>query len=469
MNSILDNRPSKRILSVSQLTGSVRTLIEKTYPLVWVTGEISNLARPGSGHWYFTLKDDQSQLRCAMFANKNRRLRFKPSNGDQVILRGNLSLYTGRGDFQMIAEHMEPAGEGALRAAFEALKNQLEAEGLFREDIKQSFLEYPEHICIISSVSGAALQDVLAVLARRYPIAKVTLLPVLVQGPGSEAEVILALARAATINADLVILTRGGGSLEDLWTFNLESVVRAVADCPVPLISAIGHETDVTLSDFAADLRAPTPSVAAELATPDRADLLRSLSGTEQTLVALMARLLQTHDTALTNTSRRLIPPQRVLQQLMQRADQYELQLRRHQQARMTKVQDRLANARLRLLNLSPQRTLSRQTDALANLRDRLQRSCAQLLATQDARLAALARALNAVSPLNTMDRGFGIVTRGPASPTQPWGEPLAGAKALQPGDELLAHLVDGTLACEVKQIRPLPVELGGAAVSRSS
>lgn len=468
MNSIVDRTPTKRILSVSQLTGSVRMLIEKTYPLVWVTGEISNLARPGSGHWYFTLKDDKSQLRCAMFANKNRRLRFKPANGDQVILRGNLSLYTGRGDFQMIAEHMEPAGEGALRVAFEALKNKLEAEGLFRDDIKQNFLEFPAHICIISSASGAALQDVLSVLARRYPIASVTLLPVLVQGPGSEADVVAALAQAETIDADLVILTRGGGSLEDLWTFNLESVVRAVADCNVPLISAIGHETDITLTDFAADLRAPTPSVAAELATPDGADLLRALNSTEQAFISLMTRTLHTHRTGLGSTARRLVPPQRILQQLMQRADQYELQLRRKQTALLSQASVRLANARRRLLSVSPQRTLNRQSEALSSLRGRLRRASTQLLTIQENRLAAVARALNAVSPLNTLDRGFAIVTKGPASADQPWGAPLSGANALESGDELLAHLGDGTLACEVKQIRPLPVELSGTPTPKA-
>jgi len=452
---------SKRILSVSALTSNVRLLIEKTYPMVWVTGEISNLARPGSGHWYFTLKDAKSQLRCAMFANKNRRLRFKPANGDQVVLRGNLSLYTGRGDFQMIVEHMEPAGEGALRVAFEALKNKLEAEGLFREDIKQDFLEYPEHICIISSASGAAVHDVLSVLARRYPIAQVTLLPVLVQGPGSEADVIAALAQASNIDADLVILTRGGGSLEDLWTFNLEGVVRAVADCPVPLISAIGHETDFTLTDFAADLRAPTPSVAAELATPDGAELLRGLMGAERALRQAMLRQLRNHQSQLTSTTRRLIPPQRILQQLMQRADNFELQLGRNQKARLQQAQLQLNNLGTRLLALSPKRTLERRLQSLLNLRDRLHRSQSHGWAARNTRLAALARALNAVSPLHTMERGFAIVTKGPASKSQPWGEPLADANTLNAGDELLAHLGDGTLACEVKQIRPLPAQLG--------
>ena len=341
-----DTARSERILSVSQLTSNVRLLIEKTYPMVWVTGEISNLARPGSGHWYFTLKDDKSQLRCAMFANKNRRLRFKPANGDQVIVRGNLSLYTGRGDFQMIAEHIEAAGEGALRVAFEALKNKLDAEGLFREDLKQDFLEYPEHICVISSQSGAALQDVLSVLGRRYPIARVSLLPVLVQGPGSEAEVVAALEAAADIDADTVILTRGGGSLEDLWTFNLESVVRAVVDCPIPLISAIGHETDVTLTDFAADLRAPTPSVAAELATPDGAELLRGLEATQQTLALNMQRLIGLNQRRLTQAAQRLVPPQRVLQQLMQRADQLDAKLLRQTQMSLAMANERLDSLR---------------------------------------------------------------------------------------------------------------------------
>jgi len=295
---------SDRVISVSQLTNNVRLLIEKNYPLVWVTGEISNLARPGSGHWYFTLKDNKAQLRCAMFANKNRRLRFKPANGDQVVLRGNLSLYTGRGDFQMIVENMQAAGEGALRAAFDALREKLAAEGLFDEDRKQDFLEYPEHICIISSATGAALQDVLSVLERRYPIARVTLLPVLVQGPGSEADVLGALVDAEDLDADLIILTRGGGSLEDLWTFNLESVVRAVADCQIPTISAIGHETDITLTDFAADLRAPTPSVAAELATPDGAQILHALAGTEETLTLRMQQMLSHYKRALVATAR---------------------------------------------------------------------------------------------------------------------------------------------------------------------
>ena len=452
-----------RVMSVSQITSSVRMLIEKNYPMVWVTGEISNLARPGSGHWYFTLKDDKSQLRCAMFANKNRRLRFKPSNGDQVIIRGGLSLYTGRGDFQMIAEHMEAAGEGALRVAFEALKNKLATEGLFRDDLKQDFLEYPEHICIISSASGAALQDVLSVLGRRYPIARVSLLPVLVQGPGSEAEVVAALHAAANIEADLVILTRGGGSLEDLWTFNLESVVRAVVDCPVPLISAIGHETDVTLTDFAADLRAPTPSVAAELATPDGQELLRTLTAAEQSLALQMQRLLSEQRRALDNAAGRLVPPQRILQQLMQRADQLDATLHRQARNQLSRAGERLTNVHQRLARVTPQHALESKATTLRGLARRLERASVNQLQATRQRFAGVVRAFDAVNPLSSLDRGLAFVTAGPANETSPWGTALGTVTSLAPGDELLAHLGDGTVACEVKAIRDHPVDLAVA------
>jgi len=460
MTQRTDTAKSERILSVSQLTGNVRLLIEKTYPMVWVTGEISNLARPGSGHWYFTLKDDKSQLRCAMFANKNRRLRFKPANGDQVIVRGNLSLYTGRGDFQMIAEHIEAAGEGALRVAFEALKNKLDTEGLFREELKQDFLEYPEHICIISSQTGAALQDVLSVLARRYPIARVTLLPVLVQGPGSEAEVVAALEAAADIDADTVILTRGGGSLEDLWTFNLESVVRAVVDCPIPLISAIGHETDVTLTDFAADLRAPTPSVAAELATPDGSELLRGLEAAEQTLMLNMQRLISSNERRLAQTAQRLIPPQRVLQQLMQRADQLDAQLLRQTQMSLATANERLGNLHRRLEQVTPKQALIRKTEALNSIAARLKRTGTQHLQDAQQRFSAVVRAFDAVNPLASLDRGLAYVTAGPANTSKPWGSTIGSAATLSEGDELLAHVSDGTIACEVKEIRKHPIDI---------
>jgi exodeoxyribonuclease VII large subunit len=395
-----------------------------------------------------------------MFANRNSRARFKPADGQQVIVRGHLSLYQGRGDFQAIVEHMEPAGAGALRAAYEQLRMSLAAEGLFDDDRKQQLLAYPEHIGIVSSASGAALQDVLAVLARRYPIAAVTVIPALVQGPGAEEAIIRALHRAAEINADLIILTRGGGSLEDLWAFNLASVVRAVAASPIPIISAIGHETDVTLTDFAADLRAPTPSVAAEVATPDKAELLRTLRGIEQTLINRLQQRLQAQQLHLARTRKRLVPPQRVLQQLMQRADQSEMRLRSSSHQLFARLRQRLASSTVRLHATAPDKQLKAHRVRRSQLQQRLLRAQHVSIGSQRSRFENLTRALNAVSPLATLERGFAIVMSGPTTATQPWGSPLSRAEAAKPGQELLAHLADGTLVCTVNEQRPSPVQL---------
>ena len=448
-------RKQPRVLSVSELSKAARLLIEEKFPLVWVSGELSNFSRPRSGHWYFTLKDDRAQLRCAMFANRNRRLAFQPKDGDQVIIRGHLSLYEGRGDFQAIVEHIEPAGEGALRLAYEQLRAKLAQEGLFDEAHKADLLEYPEHICVISSATGAALQDVLAVLQRRYPIVAVTVLPTLVQGPHAGPAIIQALHTAAEIDADLVILTRGGGSLEDLWAFNLEEVVRAVVNCPVPLISAIGHETDVTLTDFAADLRAPTPSVAAEVATPDAGELLRSLQGAQHSLNHQMARGIEDRMTLVQQLQRRLVSPARRLEQWMQRADTHEQQLRRNVAKRLQLVQSQLDGLRARLLAQSPSRRFDTQRVRLRDLQLRLARASQAVQNERQNRFGAAWRALNAMNPLGTLERGYAIVTQGPTNHAQPWGAPLNSASDANVGGELLAHLNDGIIACTINEVRP--------------
>lgn len=443
-----------RVLSVSQLAKAAKHLIEEKFPLVWISGELSNFSRPRSGHWYFTLKDDRAQLRCAMFANRNRRLAFQPRDGDQVIVRGHLSLYEGRGDFQAIVEHIEPAGEGALRLAYEQLRAKLAAAGLFDEANKAELLEYPEHICVISSATGAALQDVLAVLQRRYPIVEVTVLPTLVQGPQAGPAIIAALETAGHIDADLIILTRGGGSLEDLWAFNLEPVVQAVYDCPVPVISAIGHETDVTLTDFVADLRAPTPSVAAEVATPDIQELLRGLEATEASLHRQVERGIATRQTRLQQAQRRLVPPGRRLQQWMQRADAQEHQLTRAFEKQLLLAQGKLNQLRARLLARSPRQRLDGQQMRLQELSLRLTSASRTLTVRKQTRFQTAHRALNAVNPLATLDRGYAIITQGPVSHDHPWGTPFNGAQDAKIGSELLAHLADGTLACTIKELR---------------
>ena len=265
-------------ISVSVLAREVKTLLESHFDFVWVEGEISNLARPASGHWYFSLKDDNAQVRCAMFRRANQRLRFTPENGDAVRLRARVSLYEARGDFQLIVEFLEPAGAGALQARFEALRAKLEAEGLFAAERKRPLPTAPAHLGIITSATGAALHDMLTVLRRRCPLIRVSVLPVPVQGVEAAPAVCAAIARAnrwhesGAIPFDALIVGRGGGSLEDLWAFNEESVARAIAGSALPVVSAVGHETDITIADLVADQRAPTPSAAAELLSPDQAD-----------------------------------------------------------------------------------------------------------------------------------------------------------------------------------------------------
>src|SRR6478609_3894547 len=262
-------RNTRQVLSPVQLNTLARELLEGTFAQVWVEGEISNFARPASGHLYFTLKDEHAQVRCAMFRMKASALRFAPRNGLKVLVRGKLTLYEARGEFQLVLEHMEEAGEGALRRAFEELKARLAAEGLFAAERKRPLPAHVRRLGVITSPSGAAVRDVLSVLARRFPLVEVDVLPVQVQGETAPAQIVAMLQRAARSGRyDTLLLARGGGSLEDLWAFNDERLVRAIAASPIPVVSAIGHETDFSLSDFVADVRAPTPSVAAELLVP---------------------------------------------------------------------------------------------------------------------------------------------------------------------------------------------------------
>ncbi|MEW8429342.1 MAG: exodeoxyribonuclease VII large subunit, partial [gamma proteobacterium symbiont of Ctena orbiculata] len=285
MNTTTDNTAQREIYSVSRLVRETRSVLEGSFPLIWVSGEISNLAQPASGHIYFSLKDEIAQVRCAMFRMKRQKLRFRPENGQQVVLRARVSLYEARGEFQLIVEHMEPAGEGALRLAFEQLKQRLAAEGLFDAGHKQPLPSIPQQLGIITSPSGAAIRDLLTVLKRRFPVLPVIIYPVQVQGEGA-AEQITAMLQLADRRdeCDLLILSRGGGSLEDLQAFNDEGVARAIHACRIPLVTGIGHEIDFTIADFVADQRAATPSAAAELVSPDQAAWQRQLKQLGQRL-----------------------------------------------------------------------------------------------------------------------------------------------------------------------------------------
>lgn len=432
-----------QILSVGALARSARVLLEERFNQIWVEGELSNFRKPGSGHWYFTLKDDAAQVSCAMFAGNNRRVRIPVKDGDRVLLRGRVSLYEARGSFQIIAEHIEPAGEGALRAAFDALKDRLAAEGLFDDSRKRSLPPRPQRIAVLSSASGAALRDFLHTIRRRYPAVEVLLLPVTVQGDRAGPEIVAALGQLATLDVDLAVLTRGGGSLEDLWAFNLEAVARAMADSPVPLISAIGHQTDFTIADFVADLRAATPTAAAELITPDGTQLAHGLRQIEGALATLIERHIADQQSALDRRRLRLVDPRRDLEQQMRRADDLDLRLGRALQRRLRQRTDRLLELADRLQRQPPARRVAEARERLSQARQRLKRVQQQTQLERQQRVTAGLRMLDAVSPAKTLDRGFAAVL-------DSTGQVVSRADQVQPGDRLSAFLARGRLELTV-------------------
>jgi len=381
----------REIFSPSVLVRRVRELLEGNFPLLWVEGEISNFSRPASGHFYFVLKDAQAHIRCAMFRSRSAYLRFKPADGMRVLARARVGIYEARGEFQLIVEHLEESGEGALLRAFEELKARLAAEGLFAAGLKRAIPRLPRRIGVITSPSGAAIRDVVSVIARRFPLALVEVLPVPVQGRDAARQIVTMLtAAAAARRHDVLLLTRGGGSLEDLWSFNDEALARAIRASAVPVVSAIGHEIDFTIADFAADLRAPTPSAAAEVLVPDAAEYLRLLQH-------LRHRLLQ----AL----------RRRLQAASQRCDHAHARLRaQHPRQRLRTGRQRLDQIRARLQRQHPRRNVVRLHNALGVLGRGLRTGAAIVLRTRKLKVDELARALNAVSPLATLNRGYAIL-----------------------------------------------------------
>ncbi|TDJ23904.1 MAG: exodeoxyribonuclease VII large subunit [Gammaproteobacteria bacterium] len=457
---MLAEHEDRTTYTVSELSTAVRFLLEERFPLVWVEGEISNLRVPSSGHWYFTLKDEHAQIRCAMFRNRNRLVRVKPDDGMQVMVRGRISLYEARGDFQLIADHIEPSGEGALRAAFEALKQSLDREGLFAFERKRPLPEFPTHVAVISSATGAALRDIVSVFRRRAPSLRVTLLPSAVQGKEAEAQLNRALAQISSWPAelgpapDVVLLARGGGSIEDLWSFNLESVARSVAACAVPVVSAVGHETDITICDFVADVRAPTPSAGAELIAPDSREFERALIGFRRSLASHAARQVRDGHRDLTHLAKRLTDPRRQLQQQAQRVDDAEQAIRRGARRALREQRSRARQLRLRLGRVHPGTALARRGTELGRLFGVLTRGSNVHLHAAIQRLAGLSRALHAISPLDTLARGYAIVAIPDGSR---WGTPVNRVAQVQRGDVVTAHIADGRLSATVTDVQPEP------------
>jgi exodeoxyribonuclease VII large subunit len=438
-------------ISVSELNRQARRLVEGGLPRLWVEGEVSNLSRPASGHVYFSLKDSSAQLRCAWFRQRQHGPTIHLKNGDNMLIFGKVSIYEARGDYQMIVERVEDAGEGELRRRFEALKKKLQAEGLFDEDRKQPVPTMPRRIGVVTSPSGAAVRDILTVLKRRFPLVPVVIYPAAVQGDAAAAEIVSAIDSAVNREeCDVLIIGRGGGSLEDMWPFNEESVARAIAGCPIPTVSAVGHEVDFTIADFVADLRAPTPSGAAEIVVPDQAEWLRIINATGNRLVALSRRYIEASAQRLDWVSRRLAQSSpaatvkrqsqwlRNLQQVLAGAMRHDLAKRRNEIERI----------RSRLLQQSPALRVQSNVARLQALQQRINHAAGAEILVRQNRLRIAARALNSVSPLATLERGYAIVTDVES------GKVLTEAHSVEAGTTVSARLSDGVIDAVVTGTR---------------
>ncbi|MBJ8887008.1 exodeoxyribonuclease VII large subunit [Citrobacter sp. FDAARGOS_156] len=437
------------IFTVSRLNQTVRLLLEQEMGHVWISGEISNFTQPSSGHWYFTLKDDTAQVRCAMFRNSNRRVTFRPQHGQQVLVRANITLYEPRGDYQIIVESMQPAGEGLLQQKYEQLKAKLQAEGLFDQQYKQP-LPSPAHcVGVITSKTGAALHDILHVLKRRDPSLPVIIYPTAVQGDDAPGQIVHAIELAnARLECDVLIVGRGGGSLEDLWSFNDERVARAIFNSAIPVVSAVGHETDVTIADFVGDLRAPTPSAAAEIVSRNQQELLRQIQSVQQRLGMAM-------DYYIANLNRRFT-------QMFHRLQQQHPQLRlARQQTVLERLRQRMnfalenkikqANQRQqrgsqRLNQQNPQSRIYRAQTRIQQLEYRLAENIRARLSEQRERFGNVVTHLEAVSPLSTLARGYSVTTATD-------GKVLKQTKQVKAGDVLTTRLSDGWVESEVKGV----------------
>jgi exodeoxyribonuclease VII large subunit len=441
----MQNNPTDRqIYSVSQLNRSVRQLLETQLPLLWVEGEISNFARPASGHWYLSLKDEQAQVRCAMFRNTNQRVNFQPSNGTQILVRCRAGLYEGRGEYQLIIEHMEEAGFGALQRKFEQLKQQLSNEGLFDNQHKRPMPTSVSHIGVITSATGAAVKDILSVLHRRFPAIKVSIFPTAVQGEQAAAQIIDALAMANQQGqCDALIVGRGGGSLEDLWPFNEESVARAIFNSKIPIISAVGHEVDFTIADFVADLRAPTPSAAAELLSPDGQDLLNQFMGFEVLLSEALIRIIRQLEQRTDYLQKRLQHPGKKLQQQSQHMAHLHIRLQRAIAAQLQQQRATIDQLQNKLLGQSPEQTISYGQQRITQSVKHLMRSIQQQLANKQTKTNQAMHLLDTVSPLSTLGRGYAIIR-------DQHNTVIKTVNEVSAGDQLTGQLADGEIVVSV-------------------
>lgn len=436
------------ILSVGQLNRLAKQLLEDCFPQVSVVGELSNFARPSSGHWYFTLKDERAQIRCAMFKGRNFGVRFQPEAGQQVQISGKVSLYEGRGDYQMIVDSMQPAGAGALAMAFEQLKRELQAAGWF--DRKRPLPKPIRHIAIITSPTGAAIRDLLSVFSRRWPSIHLTLLPSQVQGDAAASQLAAALKRANRLEGDLkpdvILLTRGGGSLEDLWPFNERNVAEAIFHSAIPVVSAVGHEVDFSISDFVADLRAATPSAAAELLCPDQEEVFSYLAGLSGTLQTRTRQSLQRKREQCLALHKRLRNPGQLLAERVQRADERELHLQRLMKIQLERNGRKLESLQQRLQATSPQRRLGEQRRQLAEAEKRLPQLIQRAIREKRQKVEFTTGLMVRLSPDKVLQRGYAIVLDSQGNAVKSSGE-------LKPGDVIQTRFAQGKARATVNSL----------------
>ena len=427
MNDLLKTTPEQAAITVSQLNRKAKMLLEQGLARLWVEGEISNLARPASGHMYFSLKDDGAQVRAAFFRQRQRGPTIQLKDGDKVLAYGRVSIYEARGDYQLIVEQIEPAGEGALKREYDKLRLKLAAEGLFDEDRKQPLPKLPQRIGVITSPSGAAVRDILTVLRRRFPSVPVTIYPAAVQGDAAPGELIAALADAIRRDdCDVLIMGRGGGSIEDLWAFNNEQLARAIAACPIPLVSAVGHEVDFTIADFVADVRAPTPTAAAALVVPDRAEWISLVNRLAKRVARLGRRTLEDRAQTLDYMLRRM-------------AAGIRRQIASNQQD--------VALQRNALIQQSPAVRVERSIGRLRNIQQRLTTAGRRSISDLKHRLQLAMRSLHSISPLATLERGYAVVLDADS------GKALTDVSSVKAGSEIRARLHSGELLATVKEV----------------
>jgi exodeoxyribonuclease VII large subunit len=437
-----------QIYTVSSLTREIRERLETGFSLVWVSGEVSNLRVPVSGHCYFTLKDPGAQLRAVLFRGNHQHLRYKPEEGREILCRGRITVYEARGEYQLIVDYLEPLGLGALAQAFEALKTRLAGEGLFDQARKRPLPFLPRRLALVTSPTGAVVRDFLRLQRRRFPGVEVLIRPVKVQGPEAAGEIVQALTELpAYPGIEVIILARGGGSLEDLWPFNEEAVARAIYHCPVPVVSAVGHEVDFTIADFVADVRAATPSHAVELVLPDRTELMRRLTRLRASLQRAWGRQLEGERRHLAAVSRRLPDLRRRLTELRLGLDEKGEGLARRVSRRLTDRRQDLRTAAARLALLSPGRTAAEWRRRLQHLTPRLALAWQGVIQTRRRHLEYAATHLQQLDPMAVLQRGYAVAT------TLPEGTVIRDAAQAPPGSRVRVRVAKGKLDCEVLDI----------------